>query len=264
MASGRIKPFYQAHLTLSVGDSRQALKVSKDDIDTSVTLASAYGSLIRSRPVLDSVARELDLSSPWQELKNRVHVDLSEIETPTISVSVRAGSSAGAEAIAAAIGERAMALSPASHSVPLNEGSRAFAVRQTVKLEDAIRRTQRRIARFRAAASAPVPKVRARVNDKVRVQFKLIEQWLGNYVFVKRLSAQVSPNSVRLLEPAEASTAPVRPDAKIDVVLGVAIGAVTGFGLAQIAVFHRRRGAWAAPAPGSGGDPWVEQLAGPP
>jgi tyrosine-protein kinase len=249
VGSAAIEPVYEATTTLLVGDVTDAPELTKDDIETSATLAATYGSLIRSQPVLGGVADDLDLQASWQELKERVHVDLGVNDIPLITVSVFASSAAEAETITAAIAEQAIAISPAGVGDRRADESQGFVSRQARELERAIRRGERRIARLEEAiGSARTPVAKAGLQTKIDKHLELIIGWQGIYISLAQLSAGGSPNILRVLQPAEASTAPVRPDMSANTALGAAIGALAGLGIAYVSLLLRRR----APAHANG------------
>jgi capsular polysaccharide biosynthesis protein len=246
---------FQASTTLFVGDVTDALHVTKENVETSISLAATYGALIRSQVVLQSVIEDLGLETSWQDLKGRVHITLSEISTATITVAVRASSPGQASAIATAIADRTVALGPARSGTE----ALSFASRQAVELQSAIARGDLRIDLLEALAGGGdlEPVARAELNSMMRGQVRLIEQWRQNHALVRLLAARVSPNTVRILEPTQVNTVPFRPKRTIYTGLGVAAGITAALGVLYASPRRRR-------PPRDGRDPWIAELIGAP
>jgi capsular polysaccharide biosynthesis protein len=250
IAGRQIDPMYQATTSLLVGDVTDALHVNKENIETSVSLASTYGALIRSQPVLEPVINRLGLETSWQELKDRVHVTLSEIQSASITVSVRASSPELARATAAAVADRTVELAPERSDT----GALPLASRQALALQSAVERAETRIQRLEAQGSRSL-EARAALRAVIREQVDLIELWRQNLGLIRTLSGQVSPNTVRVIDGAEVSTVPFRPKRTLFTALGVAAALSLGCGIVY-ALPRRRtaRGGLAAI------DPWLAEL----
>jgi uncharacterized protein involved in exopolysaccharide biosynthesis len=272
LGSGEIESVYQATTTLLVGDVTEAPNLTKSDIEASDSLAETYGRLLRSQPVLGSVTQELGLQMPWEELKDRVHVDLGANEIPLIIISVSASSPAEARTIAAAIADRIVAISPSGTGRSDEDDSHAFASRQARELERTIGREEQRISRLETAlAAASTPQERGRIQSEIREHVDLVIDLQGNYTSLVQLaSAGGSPNSLQVLQPAQAGTAPIRPDVEVITALGAALGALAGIAIAYGLRVRRGHGIrHVIYQTGDGAipvvalDPWVRELTDP-
>jgi capsular polysaccharide biosynthesis protein len=250
IAGRRIDPMYQATTSLFVGDVTDALHVTKENIETSVSLASTYGALIRSQPVLESVVRRLDLDTSWEELKDRVHVTLSEVQSASITVSVRASTPELAESIATAVADRTVELAPERSDA----GALPLVSREGLALQAAIERAEKRIDRLDAHDSHSL-EARARLRAAIREQVNLVELWRQNLGLIRTLSGRVSPNTVWVVDRTEVSTVPFRPKRRIYTALGVAAAVTVGFGI--LCAVPRRRLSRGRRA---GVDPWLAEL----
>jgi capsular polysaccharide biosynthesis protein len=241
-----VEPDFYANTTLSVGDTTDALHVHKEHVDTSLSLASTYGAIIRSQAVLGPVIQELGLETPWQKLKDRVQVALNDVAVPTITVSVRAESPREAEEIATSIARQTVSLSPAVSGAK----GLSFAARRASQLEAEIRRRERGVAQLEGEEGSQARLVGSRREQE---QFDLFRQWRGNYKLIKQLYGRVHPNTVRILEETGVNPAPLRPKSTLFVVLGLAAGLTAGAGVVSLLSGRRR------PA-SSGLDPWLVEL----
>jgi capsular polysaccharide biosynthesis protein len=292
VGSRQIEPVHEATTTLLVGDLSDARALTKQDVETSRTLASMYGTLIRRRPVLESVVGELGLRFSWLELRSRVHVDAGTNDTPVVVVAVFASSPTQAETIANAIADRAVEIVPASAGDRGANEVRSFASRQAREVRDAITMAGARVSRLEAAlASAPTPQARSRLLFRTEQWGTLVSEWQATYASLQRaLSSSWSPNTLHVLQAAEATVVRVRPDTVALSALGAIIGASMGFALTYTLALRRlprwrhasRRGAsrlaqlttapetmdlGQLPLSAAGDeiaslDPWVRELAG--
>lgn len=265
LTSERAEPVYQATTTLLVGDVTDEHNVSRSDIKTSIAIAATYGSLIRSRDVLDPVIDDLGLSTRFTELRDNVHVDLGMNETPLIAVAVAARSPEEASAIATAVGERAVDLGPSVD--PLTEAQRADTRASEFRtLEREIELVERRVARLEdAVVDATDPRKRARLRSVYEQHADLLMEMHASYAARLLPTGQPSPHSVRLLQPTLTSRSSLRPNVRVNTMLGVAIGGLTGLGIAYGLALRTDRGVGGSrthPVRRMA-DPWVMELAEP-
>jgi capsular polysaccharide biosynthesis protein len=109
VVSQEIEPAYAATTTMLVGDLEGS--DSGPDVRSSGQVAAIYGELIRGDRVLTPVIGRLGLDADWQELRNRVHVDIGANNVPIITITVYAPSSSEATATAGAITNQMLAMS---------------------------------------------------------------------------------------------------------------------------------------------------------
>lgn len=243
VGSKEMEPVYQATTTLLVGDLTSAPNLTKDDMEASRMLASTYGTLIRGQSVLASVIQELGLRSSWQELKKTVHVDLGTADSHLITVDVFASSPTKARAIAAAVADQVVAISPVSTGGSDAHAAHSFAFAQVRELEEVITQEEKQISMLEAAlASARTPRARAQLQDQIEHQSELVIEWQRIFGFLLRfLAADGSPNTLHVLQPAEAIASRIRPDMVVNTALGAAIGALIGLGITRTLALRRAR-----------------------
>jgi capsular polysaccharide biosynthesis protein len=261
--SQQIKPTYEATVTLLVGDLTQTSNLTKDAIDSSVELASTYSALIRSAPVLERATQELGQpTQSWVDLKNRVHVDVSN-GSPLLTITVFDRSPQQAISTATAVVHGALALSPAGPGDQRVRGLRAFAWQRASRLQDNITEAQKQISQLRSSlSSSSISSSNTGIRSLIDRKERLIIAWQANYAaLIGFLSTEAAPNRLKVLQPAQASLTPVRPDTKVNTALGIAIGIAIAFAIDYALAF--RRGSRPTTDGGSRG-PWIPTHGQPP
>jgi capsular polysaccharide biosynthesis protein len=246
-ASGILKPIHKATASLLVGDATKAPNVTKEDIDASRILASTYATLVRGRSVLSSVVRDSGLDYPWEELRDRVFTEVDVLESPVITITTYADAPDEAERIAGDIIDSMLTMIPAGTADPLPERIPAFALTQAQDLQERIRKADARAANLEdELASARSAEDTARILAEIQVEAeRVIELQARSTVPLQYISLAGAPNTLRVLESAEASPGTLGPELKTNVVLGAAIGACGGFlalSWASARRVRRRRG----------------------
>lgn len=262
--SEHMQPTYQATTTLLVGDMSRDSNLTKDNVVVSRLLASMYGGLIRTQPVLASVVERRGLQMSWEELAGQVHVDVGNDNTPLITVDVLAASPGQAAAIANAVADRVMELSPV-HPSGIGSQQRAFTLTRLQELRTSIRSGVRRISKLRTSfAFASTSRQKNQIRRQLSKGSALITEWQISYSSLLRfLSNDTSPNTLQVLRRADAEPVLVRPDIRVNTGLGAVLG-ILGLLWFSCALAYRK-------ALGSGGayrqlvlgwpDPWVRELA---
>jgi capsular polysaccharide biosynthesis protein len=277
-------PVYQATTTLMVGDVTRDPSFSKNDVDASMALAATYAALTRQGPVLGPVVQELGLPITWQELKERVHVDVGMNGSPLVTIGVTDGSVAEAMTIANAIATQVIAISPTNLEGSPSSTS-AFVLSRMEALQGSITDAQARldVAKARLAGADPAgrPSLRARISSTQ----SLILRLQANYAALASLvRSGGSPNVVQVVQPAVADPTQIRPNGRVDVLLGAVAGLVAGLIVASFLSGRRARpqsqgerdeaidpdsiretdyAAAGVSVPVGGPDPWIHEMNGP-
>jgi capsular polysaccharide biosynthesis protein len=283
LVTGELEPVYQATTTLMVGDLTSDAEVSAADIDTSLSLATAYATLMRSATVLSPVIAQLRLPTTWTALRDHVHVTPDNGGVPTIELTVFQPSPRSALTIARAVAAQTVALAPGDLGVAATGAD--FAASQAEELKTSIQQTQARLHHLeRLAASTASPTERASIDARIAQQTNALSNLQTNYLaFAQTVSAERSSNQVSILEPAAVTKVPLRPHRTINAGLGAGIGLLLGVALTVRpprrrvdevddgdrpvdgeAVVERRRTPSLPPGPGERQlDPWIRELRGP-
>ena len=108
---------------------------SGPDVRSSGQVATIYGELIRGDSVLTPVIGRLGLDGDWQELRNRVHVDIGANNVPIITITVYAPSPSEATATAGAITNQMLAMSrPAETAIAAEDIPTALATSNDLRV----------------------------------------------------------------------------------------------------------------------------------
>jgi capsular polysaccharide biosynthesis protein len=240
LVSEHLQPTYRATTTLLVGDLSRDSNLTKDNVVVSRLLASMYGGLIRTQPVLASVVDRLGLQMSWKELAGHVHVDVGNNNTPLITVDVLASSPAQAAAVANAVADRVKELSPANQA-GVGSQQRAFTLTRLQELRTSIRSGVRRISKLRTSfAYALTSRDKNQLRRQIDKESTLITDWQISYSSLLRfLSNDTSPNTLQVLRRADAGPVLVRPDIRVNIGLGAVLG-ILGLLWVSCALAYRR------------------------
>ena len=227
VVSRDIQPTYAATASVLVGDlDRPDLA---NDFGASAMVTAIYGHLLRSESVLEPVIEHLDLPTDWQELRDRVHVDLGINEIPIITITVYGQSSADATATARAITDRLLEVSRPEAGVatlqaePSASGGEPSTERSIAKLEQQLSRLERRKASLARSGQG-------HVQQRIDHLSGLLMSWQNIYGAQLATTSGAS-NDLQIVQPARTKGGKIRPRTIVNVALGAAIGCLLGFGL---------------------------------
>ncbi|MFQ5856325.1 MAG: Wzz/FepE/Etk N-terminal domain-containing protein [Anaerolineae bacterium] len=147
-------PVYQAEARLIVGPGVDSLSPDLNALRTGGQLMQTYAELATTRPVLQAVIDDLDLGMSPDTLDENIKVR-SDNETQILSIQARDGDPGRAAAIANAVAERLVRLSPAGiggAETQLKSQMRS----EAVKLQEIITSTEARIKQLEADLSATI------------------------------------------------------------------------------------------------------------
>ncbi len=225
-------PVYEATTTVIVGQFIQATKLNRDDILTSEVLIQTYADIARRQPVLQSVVDTLDLSDAWTALKSRVSVSLKE-GTQLLQISVEAGSPEEARVIADEVTRQLILLSPTAAQDQEMDKNRQVARQRLEKLQARIEAGQQRLQSLEAVMAGAIS---AQKMKDLQIEFNnlenLITQWENNHTELQIfIGTEISPNSLTVVEPAQASSNAVRPRPQLNAIVAGAVGLALALGL---------------------------------
>ncbi|MBI5649251.1 MAG: hypothetical protein HZC40_02210 [Chloroflexi bacterium] len=229
-------PIYQSTMTLMISQGADPYRDQSSAVFATQRLASTYVEQIRSRVVMEQVARDLNLSLPPNALIGMTSVQAVR-DTQLIRVSVEDENPARAQAIANQIGN--------VFNQQLNEYQQSrFKTaqeeldRQVVEIKKKIDETQKALAPLGDAndpknLSAP-EFVRT---ERLRLQMELTNLQNQYAVLVRstndfKLAAARYVDTVTVSASAEMPNAPVRPRTSTNTLLGLAVGLMLAAGIA--------------------------------
>lgn len=228
--SSRTEPVYQASATLLVNEATNR-NVTPDlsTLTLSERLARTYSELLRKRPVLERVIRELNLSMPPDALARLVTVRVVQ-NTQLITLDVEHTDPVLAATLANTIPQVFAQFNEemqAERFARAKEGLTA----QMEALEQQITEVQGQIAGLATSGSAEDQA------ERLRLQLWL-SQLENSYSSLQRsyedirLAEANSLDTLTIVEPAEVPTVPIRPKTLQNVLLAAAVGLVLGASVA--------------------------------
>jgi non-specific protein-tyrosine kinase len=215
-----------------VGQSLQSPELNRADIQTSEMLAQTYASMTRRQPVLQSVVDALNLTESWSALGGRVRVEAVE-GTQLLQIRVEASSPEEARVIADEIARQLILLSPTALQNQEQDENQQFVRQRLEGLRAKIEAGQDslRAKELEAAGSLTDAKQQEIQADIVALE-AMIADWEYSYTqFLNYIKSEQSPNYLAVIEPAYASSRPIRPQLMFNAIVAGAVGLLLALGI---------------------------------
>jgi capsular polysaccharide biosynthesis protein len=224
-----IPPVYEGTTSVMVGGAIQASHVTLDQIETSQQLTMTYADLVSRQPVLEGAVESLELHTTWQELGTRVRAELIPGNTELIEISARAGSPEEAKAIAGAVTDQLIALSPTD----AQEESASLAQTRAAQLNQRIADEHRRIKAFHAQLlDAPTEAKAASLRQQISDAQRLVNGWEDDLTALSAAGEIHGVNQLEVIEQARALPTPVVPNTPFNVLIAACLGLLIGAAVA--------------------------------
>jgi capsular polysaccharide biosynthesis protein len=238
-------PVYEATTTLLIGQPLSDASINQETLDSGQRLATTYADLVARQPVLDGAAIDLGLQVPWEELRDRVHASVPNSEIPIVAIRAEASSPAAATALAGAVGDQVIALSPTGSEDVKAAKVQSFVQRRVDQTQALIADSVAVLTRLNAQADT----ASGRSQDALRrhaaeEQRHLLELQQNYTTLLEFLSTHGITNYVSVLEQPAAGSEPVTSDVVMDVAIGALLGLLVGLILAYLfgRSTHQQRG----------------------
>jgi capsular polysaccharide biosynthesis protein len=224
-----IPAVYEARTSVMVGGAIQSSHVTLDQIEASQQLTMTYADLVQRQPVLEGVVESLDLRTTWQELGTRVRAELIPGNTELIEISARAGSPEDATAIAGAVADQLIALSPTN----TQDQSDALVQARTDQLNQRIDRAHQRIQALDGQLAATTSETRAAaLRNQIAAAQQLVSGWQNDLASLPTAGSDHAVNQLEVIEEAQALSTPVVPDTPFNVLIAACLGLLVGGAIA--------------------------------
>jgi len=228
-------PVYQATTTVLVGQSIELAQLERVDIQTSEALVQTYVEMARREPVLEGVVKALALNESWQDLRKQV--DVQPVSgTQLIEIVVEADSPDTARRIADEVANQLVLISPNTVTESsTNDPVEAFNREQLINLQERILNGQKRLDELQIAIESASSEIElaALQNEKTTLE-GLIVDWERNYASLLPFMSSgpdKEPNRLTVVEKAYSDDTPIRPDLRLNTLLGGVLGVVIALGL---------------------------------
>lgn len=227
-------PYFQSTTVLQVGPIFQNTDLDRQDLLTSESVALTYSNVIRRQPVLQGVVESLNLGITWQQLREKISVDLVE-GAQLIQISVEAQSPFTAQKIADEVARQMILFTTAGPGTAESIDYQPFVQTQLQNLETRITNGQNRLVALgdELIQTESIERISA-LQAEQNTLLSLITTWESSYTqLLNYLASTKSPATLNILEPAQADLVAVRPQ----VYFFIFIGGILGFFLSLGAVF---------------------------
>jgi succinoglycan biosynthesis transport protein ExoP len=231
--SQRQTPVYTATTTIMVGQFIQVTELDKADILANETLIETYADMARRQPVLQAVIDDLNLTPlSWKALKKRVKVQ-PVAGTQLFQIKVEANSPEVARIIADEVARQLILLSPTTAEDPEKTENQEFARQRLKNLRTKIEAGQEQLVSLEAAmdTSLSVQQIKD-LQEQINTLENLISGWGNSYsqllLFLERNDKF---NSLTIIEPAQATPRPVRPEVELTTIVAGVVGFLLALGL---------------------------------
>jgi polysaccharide biosynthesis transport protein len=207
---------YEAKATLIVGQSLSTANPDYNQLLVSQRLSTTYAQVVTTRPILESVSRQLGLDTTADDLARRIHAD-APADSTLMTITVQDGDPARAAAIANALADQLIAASPTI------QGHQAAFLKS---IDADLNAVQDQIVATQTQADALTGlTLRTSAQD---AQLQALEGRLASlratYATLLTFSSSNAANLLSVVEPAEASTLPVAPKPLLNVLVAIVVG----------------------------------------
>jgi hypothetical protein len=237
-AASRVPPIYRSQATVLVGPT-DGVVTQTSTVRTSEDLATFYADLARRQIILEPVVRQLKLDEQWSQLRNRVSAQVPPENLRLVTVTVAGDAQHEADAVANALVDQLVSLSPAAPG----GNSQAFINEQLDRLRDTIEESQRTIDVLDAEAEAATDPSAARsLRHQVVVNQQRLAEWQRAYVELISAEPTSDAGGLQVLDQASAITGMGRSGTLKLALVDAFVGAALGLVLAWV-LYRRRAGA---------------------
>ncbi|HET9997304.1 MAG TPA: glycosyltransferase [Nocardioides sp.] len=229
-------PQYEAKASVVVGEPFGGLPTD-DSVKTSQALAATFSDLARREPVLEPVARQLQLGD-WRLLQNKVHSQPGDKNPMLIQLIATADSSTQAEELAEAVAGQLVTLTTNTDKSP----DATFAEREMNRLSVAMEKSESRIDALTERLDKETdPDLAANFQaDLQDVRNNLTAMQTNYQGYLDTFVTSGFAGQVEIVEHAYAVPTPVRPDPVTLTAAGLAAGFLLAVALLHMGAGGRR------------------------
>lgn len=222
---------YVSQVTLSVGNNFSATAPSEAQVTLSNVLANYYATLAKREVILAPVIEELQLSFPWQVIRDRMLSANVNRVANLLEIRITDTNPDRAAAVANAVAASLIAFTPNSQEDV--EAQQSEISRQMREIQGNLEVVESRIAELQARLGTVSSAIDiADLQNQIQVLQTTRTQYLDNYNKLVGLSNQTLTNSLSIFEAATPASYPLPK--KVTVAMGIA--GAGGLVLAIVAV----------------------------
>ncbi|MFI5043082.1 MAG: YveK family protein, partial [Acidimicrobiales bacterium] len=213
---------YTSQVTMVVGQSLTAPNPDINQLTVSQKLGDTYASIAATRPVLDAVIKDLNLSMTSDELGGKVTASIAT-DSSLLTISVTASDPEQAAAIANAVAKQLIAVSPTLQGQ--QSDIQQFVTSQLDSIQSQIKTNQAALDTLLAQAS-PSPAQSAEITSLQTQLASLRATYAGLLAF----SSDSAANQLTVVEPAVPNPNPSSPRIVLNVLIALLLGGLLGIG----------------------------------
>lgn len=226
VVSSLLPKSYEAKATLIVGQSLSSVNPDYAQLQVSQRLATTYAGVAMTRPILDSVIKQLGLDMTTDDLSKLVRAD-APLDSTFLTLSAQDPDPDRASAIANALAEQLMAASP------VIQGRQ---VEFQASIDADLKATQAQIGGTQAQIEVltGLPKLTAAQTAELATLEGRLVSLRSTYATLLTFSSGAAANLISVIEPAVAPIVPVSPKPLLNTLLAAILGLLLAAGVISI------------------------------
>ncbi len=225
---------YRAATSLIVGSAIQDTSQDRYNLEISQKLTRVYADITQRQPVLQAVVDTLHLDQSWQTLRGQVQVAPVD-GTQLLEISVDATSPEQAAAIADEVARQLILVSPTAVGNETENEADKFVRQRMSRLQRNIEAGQDRIGALERSLPELVRSLPGQLSARqaeIQMLEAAITTWESTYATLySSLQGERSTIDLTVFEPAQASSNPIRPLIKLNLLISAIFGFTLGLGL---------------------------------
>lgn len=213
---------YTSQVTMVVGQSLTAPNPDINQLTVSQKLGDTYARIATTRPVLDAVVKDLNLSMSSDQLAGQVSASIAT-DSSLLTVSVTASDPEQAAAIANSLAKQLIEVSPTLQGQ--QSDIQQFVTTQLASIQSQIKTNQAALDTLLAQAS-PSPAQSAEI-DTIQTRLATLQ---ASYTGLLAFSSDSAANQLTVVEPAVPNPNPSSPKIVVNVLIALLLGGLLGIG----------------------------------
>jgi polysaccharide biosynthesis transport protein len=227
VVSGQLPKVYEAKATLIVGQLLSAVNPDYNQILVSQRLSTTYASVATTRPILNSVIKQLGLDVTSDQLSQRVRAD-APLDSTLLTISAQDADPSRAAAFANALAQQLIAASP------VIQGRQA---EFQVSIDADMKATQDQINAIQAQMEtlSGLPERTAKQDADLQTLEGRLVSLRSTYATLLSFSSGNASNLLSVIEPAVAPPLPISPKPLLNTLLAAVLGLLLAAGVVAVA-----------------------------
>lgn len=227
--AGTIPPTYRATTTMLVGQLRQGVDPTQNDLQAGTNLATAYSLLVQQPRILEATAKAVNYNGPWQNLFYSIS---TATQPQLLRISVNERDALLAQAIANEVANQLIAQGPVAEQQAQAQTEHEFIQKQLMNLRTQILTGQDTVQVIATqAAIENDPETLKDLNARLASMQEKVDGWQRNYAALLELANRGSDLYVTVLAPANLPAAPISPNVPQIILIGALLGFLVSCGL---------------------------------